>query len=301
MSLFSNSGSTNVATMTNNGYLNSSASQWTYKVADEATMYSQVNGDHRFSTAASGSAGGAITWLEKFRITADGNVGISTTSPAYTLDVNGNIGVGTTSTGLSTIQMLASTTGHNTIHFGDGGGNNLYAGYIQYSHGTNALQFGTSHTEKMRLNSAGGISFNGDSAAANALDDYEEGTFTPTFSSSNSTATGSYTKVGNKVTVHFHVVSTGGLPSGGSQVQIGNFPFTSGSSFRGAGSLYIGPSNVSSAVGGGGTIVPIMQGSEAFVRLVNIDTGTLGYTLWGELEVSHNNVVTAIGTMTYTV
>ena len=44
-----------------------------------------------------------------------------------------------------------------------------------------------------------------------------------------------------------------------------------------------------------------MQGSEAFVRLVNIDTGTLGYTLWGELEVSHNNVVTAIGTMTYTV
>ena len=301
MSLFSNSGSTNVATMTNNGYLNSSASQWTYKVADEATMYSQVNGDHRFSTAASGSAGGAITWLEKFRITADGNVGISTTSPAYTLDVNGNIGVGTTSTGQSILQMLTSTTGTGTIHFGDGGGNNLYAGYIQYSHGTNALQFGTSHTEKMRLNSAGGISFNGDSAAANALDDYEEGTFTPTFSSSNSTATGSYTKVGNKVTVHFHVVSTGGLPSGGSQVQIGNFPFTSGSSFRGAGSLYIGPSNVSSAVGGGGTIVPIMQGSEAFVRLVNIDTGTLGYTLWGELEVSHNNVVTAIGTMTYTV
>ena len=32
----------------------------------------------------------------------------------------------------------------------------------------------------MRIQSGGGISFNGDSAAANALDDYEEGTFTPT-------------------------------------------------------------------------------------------------------------------------
>jgi hypothetical protein len=53
--------------------------------------------------------------------------------------------------------MLASTTGHNTIHFGDGGGNNLYAGYIQYSHGTNALQFGTSHTEKMRVLTGGDV------------------------------------------------------------------------------------------------------------------------------------------------
>ena len=107
MSLFSNSGSTNVATMTNNGYLNSGASQWTYKVADEATMYSQVHGDHRFSTAASGSAGGAITWLEKMRITADGKVGIGTTpvseldifnatSPTISLGYNGGGGNGGT-------------------------------------------------------------------------------------------------------------------------------------------------------------------------------------------------------------
>jgi hypothetical protein len=82
MSLFSNSGSTNVATMTNNGYLNSSASQWTYKVTDEATMYSQVHGDHRFSTAVSGSAGGAISWLEKMRIDSSGRVLINRTSTA---------------------------------------------------------------------------------------------------------------------------------------------------------------------------------------------------------------------------
>ena len=85
------------------------------------------------------------------------NVGIKTTSPAYTLDVNGNIGVGTTSTGQSILQMLTSTTGTGTIHFGDGGGNNLYAGYIQYAHANNSLQFGTSHTEKMRLDTSGNL------------------------------------------------------------------------------------------------------------------------------------------------
>ena len=98
------------------------------------------------------------------------------------------------------------------------------------------------------------------------------------------------------------MVSTGGLPSSTGQVQIGNLPFTSANDgYHGAGPLYIGPSNVSSATGGGGTIVPIMEGNATVLRLVNVDTGTLGYTTWGELEVSSNNVVTAIGTFTYTV
>ena len=146
-----------------------------------------------------------------------------------------------------------------------------------------------------------GLKFNTDTAAANALDDYEEGTFTPTFSTSNSTATGLYQKVGNTVTVFVHVVSTGGLPSSGGQVQIGNLPFTSASNHISAGPIYIGPSNVSSATGGGGQISIIMEGSATVVRFVNVDTGTLGYTLWGELEVSSNNVVTAIGSITYQV
>ena len=98
------------------------------------------------------------------------------------------------------------------------------------------------------------------------------------------------------------MVSTGGLPSSTGQIQIGNLPFTSANDgYHGAGTLYIGPSNVSSATGGGGTIVPIMEGNATVLRLVNVDTGTFGWTTWGEVEVSSNNVVTAIGTMTYTV
>ena len=96
MSLFSNSSGTNVATMTNNGYLNSSASQWTYKVTDEATMYSQVHGEHRFSTAASGSAGAAITWSEKMRIDSSGRilVGLTSSVNSSVMQVTGNSVVG---------------------------------------------------------------------------------------------------------------------------------------------------------------------------------------------------------------
>ena len=132
------------------------------------------------------------------------------------------------------------------------------------------------------------------------LDDYEEGTWTPTFVGATlAAAEGWYTKIGNQVTVHFYLVTTGGLPSSGTQVQVGALPYTVTSSFAGAGSLYVGPSNVSSATGGGGTIVTFVSGGEAFIRFVNVDTGVLGYTLMGELEVSSNNSITAIGTMTY--
>lgn len=69
----------------------------------------------------------------------------------------------------------------------------------------------------------GGIQFNGNTDAANALDDYEEGTFTLTFGSAGdssgasigisaigSTNSCKYTKIGNKVTITGAVNFTGG-------------------------------------------------------------------------------------------
>jgi len=80
------------------------------------------------------------------------------------------------------------------------------------------LTFITSGSERLRIQSGGGISFNGDTAAANALDDYEEGTFTPQLlggtSNPSSTVSGSgeYVKVGKLVFIYikFHNVNTTG-------------------------------------------------------------------------------------------
>ena len=40
-----------------------------------------------------------------------------------------------------------------------------------------SMLFNTNGTERMRLGSGGGLTFNGDTATTNALDDYEEGTW----------------------------------------------------------------------------------------------------------------------------
>ena len=60
----------------------------------------------------------------------------------------------------------------------------------------------TSGTERVRILSSGGITFNGDTAAANALDDYEEGTWTPTAPVGLSASTATYQKIGNTVLIN---------------------------------------------------------------------------------------------------
>ncbi len=75
--------------------------------------------------------------------------------------------------------------------------------------------------------------FLGGTAAGNKLDDYEEGTWTPTFkdSSSNSasasTATGTYVKIGSVVHIQGTLIdiNTSGL-TGGDSALLGGFPFT---------------------------------------------------------------------------
>ena len=91
-----------------------------------------------------------------------------------------------------------------------------------------------SYTEELRLHPDGGISFNGDTASANALDDYEEGdhttvvTMTGDTSFSYSARTLSYTKIGRVVHVTGRIIITG---AGGSDFQF-TLPFTSGNNFK---------------------------------------------------------------------
>jgi len=84
-------------------------------------------------------------------------------------------------------------------------------------------------TEKLRIQAAGGISFNGDTAAANALDDYEEGAHTVTFTpvtSGTVTLTGAqntlgYTKIGRLVTITGEInVASVSSPVGGIRMSL---------------------------------------------------------------------------------
>ena len=84
--------------------------------------------------------------------------------------------------------------------------------------------------ERVRILSTGGMTFNGDTAAANALDDYEEGTWTPVLLGSTTAGTmtgsseGRYVKIGKMVylTLRFTNVSFSG--SAGT-IKISGLPF----------------------------------------------------------------------------
>jgi len=79
-----------------------------------------------------------------------------------------------------------------------------------------------------------GLTFNGDTAAANALDDYEEGTFTPVwlFSPNNAsgvtyaTQAGQYVKIGRTVLIVIEItLSDKGTVSGAGYAQLSGLPF----------------------------------------------------------------------------
>ena len=123
------------------------------------------------------------------------------TSTAITIDASENVGIGTTSpSGLLNIQ---GTTDHLKLTYPS------IASYILDVKSNGDFAIDKDGTERLRIQSGGGISFNGDTAAANALDDYETGTWTPT--ATNGVAMGAtYIKVGAVVTAFFRIRASGG-------------------------------------------------------------------------------------------
>ena len=89
-------------------------------------------------------------------------------------------------------------------------------------------QTSTSFDTKILFKESGGICFNGDTAAVNALDDYEEGTFTPTFTNGTftyDTQAGNYTKIGNTVNITGMIKWTAKSGTGQANITV---PFTCG-------------------------------------------------------------------------
>ena len=177
---------------------------------------------------------------------ADGAVtpsDLSTGHPSW--DSSGNVGIGTTSPNLkltvrdsSNARLLISSEGASQLCFGDTA--NDYVGRVYYEHTDDSMRFHTNNAERMRILSTGGITFNGDTAAANALDDYEEGTATVSFQSGGGSVTISgtyntitYTKVGRLVSISGYIeIASVSSPTG--RLTLSGLPFTaaSGLSFQ---------------------------------------------------------------------
>jgi hypothetical protein len=66
-----------------NAYFN--GTNWIYKNSGTATQYHQAGGAHEFYKAASGTAGGIISWTQAATLTADGNFLVGVTSGSFRL------------------------------------------------------------------------------------------------------------------------------------------------------------------------------------------------------------------------
>ena len=88
-----------------------------------------------------------------------------------------------------------------------------------------------------KITSTAGITFGSDTAAANVLHDYEEGTWTPAYTASGGgtittgTNAGFYVKIGKTCFCHFHLRSTGVSGVSGS-IYISGFPFPASAGSR---------------------------------------------------------------------
>ena len=120
-----------------------------------------------------------------------------------------------------------------------------------------------------------GITFNGDTAAANALDDYEEGTFTPSLlfgggavGLTYSTQQGDYTKIGDIIFFNLRIFLSNKGTSTGSAT-ISGLPFTSASNNRTAVTAFYQNVNLDTT-GGRYSVVPTIAPSSTSVSLSEV-------------------------------
>ena len=178
-----------------------------------------------------------------------GAQGTTVTVPTgNTLAVTSNATVGGTLgvTGAMTTAAITST-GKHTVNFNGGatqafkytdtGGGNL-ASFGQFYNTSDALigNVQNANNDGIHLNIKNGsiVFSNIGYTAANALDDYEEGTFSPTATAtsatiSHSVKSGQYTKIGNRVFFNVYMQFDGTNSLNSNPVSITGFPFTTNS------------------------------------------------------------------------
>jgi len=187
---------------------------------------SSSTGDYTFASEETGSKINFATDPDGTgsvnRLTVDryGNIGIGTTSPENyglphpTLEIAGSTG--------GVFQSSSIDDSVKAYFYSDTTVDNARIGTVT----NHPFLFVTNTQERMRILSSGGLTFNGDTAAANALDDYEEGTWTPTSVHGTLNANdATYVKIGKLVHL-FAVVNGFSDRTSSNTIEIRGLPYT---------------------------------------------------------------------------
>jgi len=131
------------------------------------------------------------------------------------------------------------------------------------------------------LTLSGGV-YLGGTDAANHLDDYEEGTWTPTVAGLTlTTASGSYTKVGRQVIANYRINS--GSTTDSATFDLGGLPFTPSNNTdvgRSAGYMTYNPSDIdcTQLFGSGGSTVNFRSTNSGSIQTITSFSGNI---FWG--------------------
>jgi len=121
---------------------------WLYSVSQPAAQYYQNDGAHIWNRAASGTAGNAITFTQAMTLTAEGNLGIGSTSPTNLSNYK-TITMNATTGSIIDLQSAGTTLGRIQT-------DTTYALALWTATAT-PMVFGTNYTERMRLDSSGNL------------------------------------------------------------------------------------------------------------------------------------------------
>jgi hypothetical protein len=131
-----------------------------YSANGTASRFEIDSQSFAFYVAPSGTAGNAISFTQAMTLDASGRLGIGTTSPAYRLVVNSgtdgiSAGISGSTYGIRFDNGGTFSSGMSTIH---GVNSTLTGSYQPIMLNGLDVRFGTSATERMRLNASGNLS-----------------------------------------------------------------------------------------------------------------------------------------------